>query len=138
MEMAIEQLAILSEQPHAENQLLELLRGLRLVTAQTDVVDRDAFSCLMFHPKTIPRLIAIIRPSVAKSNFEFAEARRLRVEILSEAIWILNNLIADSQCDIEGQLFEKHNIADLMLNHLAENFLEHATQQTVYEEGHYL
>ena len=79
-----------------------------------------------------------MRPSVGKSNFESAEERKLRVEILSEAIWILNNLIADSQWDIEGQLFEKHNIAHLMLDHFVENFLEHATQQSVYEEGHYL
>ena len=78
-------------------QLLELLRGLRMVAAQTTVTDHAAFTCLMHHPKTIPRLVAIVEPSVSKNAIASAEERRLRVEILCEALWILNNLIADSQ-----------------------------------------
>ena len=52
----------------------------------------DAFNALLTHPDTLVQLVAILHPSVSKQNIGNKQERQLRIEILTEALWTLNNL----------------------------------------------
>ena len=68
-----------------------------------------------------------MQPSVKKTNDAAINAtRNLRVEILNEAIWTLNNLISEDKQGIDEILFVQLGIQEVLMTHMLENFSEEA------------
>ena len=52
------------------------------------------------------------------------KTREIRCEILSETLWILNNLTHELERDFDERLFTEFNIQQTIQAHLLENFIE--------------
>jgi len=70
------------------------------------------------------QLVAILEPSVSRQKIRAPEERKMRCAILSETLWILNNLTAENTYDIDERLYMDHNIHQILQAHLLENFIE--------------
>ena len=64
--------------------------------------------------------------------------RQLRLQILSEALWILNNLVQVNYNEIDQRLYSEFNIEDILQKHLEENFLPHLIGNGGWEKDHFV
>ena len=111
---------------------------MRNITASTCSFYEDELNCLVNHPQTLPKLISLIAPSVSKLSIEAPMERQLRLQILSEALWILNNLVQVNYNEIDQRLYSEFNIEDILQKHLEENFLPHLIGNGGWDEDHFV
>ena len=128
--------------PASQATLLETMRELRIITAEqiTNQEHIEAFYKLMTLPQSLSQLIAVIEPSVSKLRYTNQEERYQKIQIVSEAIRTIDNLVVEGKKhNIDERLFLDYNIHRILLMHLQENFIEDVLQPaqtlTHYSQG---
>ena len=55
-----------------------------------------AFSTLLTHDQSLSQLVSVLEPTVSKQKIANKAERELRIQILCEALWVLNNLTSEN------------------------------------------
>ena len=69
---------------------------------------------LIAHPQSLPQLVAILELPLSRQKIRAPDERKMRFEIISEALWILNNLTSEDAHSIDEKLLCDHNIHQLL------------------------
>jgi len=64
----------------------------------------------MTHPQSLSQLVAILELPLSRQEIRAPDERRKRFEIISEVLWILNNMTSENAYNIDETLFCDYGI----------------------------